>query len=335
MTSSGPNEKTTTTTTKKRASPSSLLKRRPRRDGDTCNDESTAGGVARLLSFTEFASKCEIVDNASSSSSSSSVSSSSKLSLEDVDFSSAVATPSDLYGAYLGLMRSGLWLECLPRIELNAHHQKPLSCLKCTPNPRPAAKRNGTIPRTARQKTKAYAFALNRGVIDEEFLEIVANRDGLDRLAASSSAAAVEKMEGGGGGEKKASTTTTTTREEENERTEHKEEEQKEQKEETNDKKDEHESIIVVTIDSDGTTTAMRVSRDFVEPDELVRKDEDDRNDGDEDGDVFFGDNDDQEDGIGRGGRKNNVGGSATKDLAFSSGSEEDDDYGEVSGEEE
>jgi len=233
------------------------------------------------------------------------------------------------------LMRSGLWLECLPRIELNAHHQKPLSCLKCTPNPRPAAKRNGTIPRTARQKTKAYAFALNRGVIDEEFLEIVANRDGLDRLAASSSAAAVEKMEGGGGGEKKASTTTTTTREEENERTEHKEEEQKEQKEETNDKKDEHESIIVVTIDSDGTTTAMRVSRDFVEPDELVRKDEDDRNDGDEDGDVFFGDNDDQEDGIGRGGRKNNVGGSATKDLAFSSGSEEDDDYGEVSGEEE
>jgi len=332
MTSSGPNEKTTTTTTKKRASPSSLLKRRPRRDGDDHNDENTAGGVARLLSFTEFASKCEIVDNASSSS----VSSSSKLSLEDVDFSSAVATPSDLYGAYLGLMRSGLWLECLPRIELNAHHQKPLSCLKCTPNPRPAAKRNGTIPRTARQKTKAYAFALNRGVIDEEFLEIVANRDGLDRLAASSSAAAaVEKMEGGGGGEKKASTTTTTTREEENERTEHKEEEQKEQKEETNDKKDEHESIIVVTIDSDGTTTAMRVSRDFVEPDELVRKDEDDRNDGDEDGDVFFGDNDDQEDGIGRGGRKNNVGGGATKDLAFSSGSEEDDDYGEVSGEEE
>ena len=175
MTSSGANEKTT----KKRASvQSSLLKRRPRRDGD--DDESTPAGVARLLSFTEFASRCEIVDINNNASASSSVSS--KLSLEDVDFSSAVATPSDLYGAYLGLMRSGLWLECLPRIELHAHHQKPLSCLKCTPNPRPAAKRNGTIPRTARQKTKAYAFALNRGVIDEEFLEIVANRDGLEIL---------------------------------------------------------------------------------------------------------------------------------------------------------
>ena len=323
MTSSGPNEKTTTTTTKKRASPSSLLKRRPRRDGDDHNDENTAGGVARLLSFTEFASKCEIVDNASSSS----VSSSSKLSLEDVDFSSAVATPSDLYGAYLGLMRSGLWLECLPRIELNAHHQKPLSCLKCTPNPRPAAKRNGTVPRTARQKTKAYAFALNRGVIDEEFLEIVANRDGLDRLAASAAVEKVEKVEGEGG-EKKALERTTR------ERTEHKEEEEEKQ-EETNNKKDEHESIIVVTIDSDGTTTAMRVSRDFVEPDELIRKDEDDRENDGEGDDVFFGDNDDQDNG--GGGRKNVLGG-ATKNLAFSSGSEgdeEDDDYGEVSGEEE
>ena len=323
MTSSGANEKTT----KKRASvPSSLLKRRPRRDGD--DDESTPAGVARLLSFTEFASRCEIVD-ASNNASLASSSVSSKLSLEDVDFSSAVATPSDLYGAYLGLMRSGLWLECLPRIELNAHHQKPLSCLKCTPNPRPAAKRNGTVPRTARQKTKAYAFALNRGVIDEEFLEIVANRDGLDRLAASAAVEKVEKVEKveGEGGEKKALERTTR------ERTEHKEEEEEKQ-EETNNKKDEHESIIVVTIDSDGTTTAMRVSRDFVEPDELIRKDEDDRNDGEGD-DVFFGDNDDQENG--GGGRKNVLGG-ATKNLAFSSGSEgdeEDDDYGEVSGEEE
>jgi hypothetical protein len=320
MTSSGANE------TKKRASvPSSLLKRRPRRDGD--DDESTPAGVARLLSFTEFASRCEIVDINNNASASSSVSSSSKLSLEDVDFSSAVATPSDLYGAYLGLMRSGLWLECLPRIELHAHHQKPLSCLKCTPNPRPAAKRNGTVPRTARQKTKAYAFALNRGVIDEEFLEIVANRDGLDRLAASAAVEKVEKVEGEGG-EKKALERTTTR-----ERTEHKEEE--EEKQETNDKKDEHESIIVVTIDSDGTTTAMRVSRDFVEPDELIRKDEDDRENDGEGDDVFFGDNDDQDNG--GGGRKNVLGG-ATKNLAFSSGSEgddEDDDYGEVSGEEE
>ena len=39
-------------------------------------------------------------------------------SLERIDFSNAVATPSDLYGAYLGLMRSGLWLECRLRVEL-------------------------------------------------------------------------------------------------------------------------------------------------------------------------------------------------------------------------
>ena len=38
--------------------------------------------------------------------------------LDEIDFSRAVATPSDLYGAYLGLMRSGLWLECTPICEM-------------------------------------------------------------------------------------------------------------------------------------------------------------------------------------------------------------------------
>ena len=49
----------------------------------------------------------------------------------------------------------------------------------------------------ARQKTKAYAFAVNRGLIDDEFMNVVANRDGLDRLADPSKAAAAAS-EGGG-----------------------------------------------------------------------------------------------------------------------------------------
>ena len=282
-------------------------KRPPRKSGDDDDDDDDDGAKKRrrvvekassssVVSFAEFTAQFDVVErtetgvwcarrlddttNATTSS------------LERIDFSNAVATPSDLYGAYLGLMRSGLWLECRPRVELGVRGDAPLLCLRCEPNPKPEAKRNGTT-RVARQKTKAYAFAVNRGLIDDEFLNVVANRDGLDRLADPSKAAAAASE--GGGVEAKPRAPRPKS-EKGNEQNEDKEEDKEEET---------YGSTIVVTIDSDGTTTAMRVSRGFVEPDELCRKDEDANDalgDREEETDIFFGDDEANKQGHGGGG---------------------------------
>ena len=333
------------------------------------------GMNATLLSFPEFISRCEFVNKSTARTTVSS--------LDEVDFSRAVATPSDLYGAYLGLMRSGLWLECTPRCEMftvgeqeeeeeggkgkrrrEEQQQPPLLCLMCEPNPKPEEtkktntkkntttrnKRDGNVgngaKRRARARTKAYAFALNRGVVDETFLETVANGDGLERLAdpslkeqpeakkvADLAALAMEEEKGTAAklplkeDEKENERNHRPGREEENVKEEGKEEETAP-----------YESIIVVTIDSDGTTTAMRVSRGFVEPEELRRKEE---NDDEEENDLdASGDDDDDEEENGflgggggeaknppKGKKKNNE----TKKsipvgaLAFSSSDDDDD----------
>ena len=341
------------------------------------NEGNTHRGMnATLLSFPEFISRCEFVNKSTARTTVSS--------LDEIDFSRAVATPSDLYGAYLGLMRSGLWLECTPRCEMftvgeqeeeeeggkgkrrrEEQQQPPLLCLMCEPNPKPEEtkktntkkntttrnKRDGNVgngaKRRARARTKAYAFALNRGVVDETFLETVANGDGLERLAdpslkeqpeakkvADLAALAMEEEKGTAAklplkeDEKENERNHRPGREEENVKEEGKEEEQTAP----------YESIIVVTIDSDGTTTAMRVSRGFVEPEELRRKEE---NDDEEENDLdASGDDDDDEEengflGGGGGEAKNPPKGKKKKNktkksipvgaLAFSSSDDDDD----------
>ena len=331
-----------------------------------------------LLSFPEFISRCEFVNTSTAKTTTVS-------SLDEIDFSRAVATPSDLYGAYLGLMRSGLWLECTPTCEMftvgdemeeeeeggkgkrrreEQHQQPPLLCLMCEPNPKPEEtkkrntknntttrnKRDGNVgngaKRRARAKTKAYAFALNRGVVDETFLEAVANGDGLERLADPSLKEQPEAKEKAGltalaMEEEKGTAAELPLKEDEkeNERN-HRRNIEENVKEEGKEEEETapYESIIVVTIDSDGTTTAMRVSRGFVEPEELRRKEE---NDDDEENDLdASGDDDDEEEEngfLGGGGReaknppkgkkKNNK----TKKsipagaLAFSSSDDDDD----------
>ena len=336
------------------------------------------GMNATLLSFPEFISRCEFVNKSTARTTVSS--------LDEVDFSRAVATPSDLYGAYLGLMRSGLWLECTPTCEMftvgdereeeeeeggkgkrrreEQHQQPPLLCLMCEPNPKPEEtkkrntknntttrnKRDGNVgngaKRRARAKTKAYAFALNRGVVDETFLEAVANGDGLERLADPSLKEQPEAKEKAGlialaMEEEKGTAAELPLKEDEkeNERN-HRRNIEENVKEEGKEEEQTapYESIIVVTIDSDGTTTAMRVSRGFVEPEELRRKEE---NDDDEENDLdASGDDDDDEEENGflgggggeaknppKGKKKNNK----TKKsipagaLAFSSSDDDDD----------
>ena len=341
------------------------------------NEGNTHRGMnATLLSFPEFISRCEFVNKSTAKTTTVS-------SLDEIDFSRAVATPSDLYGAYLGLMRSGLWLECTPRCEMftvgeqeeeeeggkgkrrrdEQHQQPPLLCLMCEPNPKPEEtkkrntknntttrnKRDGNVgngaKRRARAKTKAYAFALNRGVVDETFLEAVANGDGLERLADPSLKEQPEAKEKAGltalaMEEEKGTAAELPLKEDEKESErnhrrnieENVKEEGKEEEETTP-----YESIIVVTIDSDGTTTAMRVSRGFVEPEELRRKEE---NDDDEENDLdASGDDEEEEENVFLGGgggeaknppkgkKKNNK----TKKsipagaLAFSSSDDDDD----------
>ncbi|CAL6285489.1 unnamed protein product [Bathycoccus prasinos] len=331
-----------------------------------------------LLSFPEFISRCEFVMTSASTTARTTVSS-----LDEIDFSRAVATPSDLYGAYLGLMRSGLWLECTPICEMftvgeqeeeeeggkgkrrrEEQQQPPLLCLMCEPNPKPEEtkktntknntttrnKRDGNVgngaKRRARAKTKAYAFALNRGVVDETFLEAVANGDGLERLADPSLKEGPEAKEKAGLAalameEEKGTAAKLPLKEDEkeNERNHRPGREEENVKEEGKEEETApYESIIVVTIDSDGTTTAMRVSRGFVEPEELRRKEE---NDDDEENDLdVSGDDDDDEEENGflggggeeaknppKGKKKNNK----TKKsipagaLAFSSSDDDDD----------
>ena len=332
-----------------------------------------------LLSFPEFISRCAFVN--ASTAKTTTVSS-----LDEIDFSRAVATPSDLYGAYLGLMRSGLWLECTPTCEMftvgdereeeeeggkgkrrreEQHQQPPLLCLMCEPNPKPEEtkkrntknntttrnKRDGNVgngaKRRARAKTKAYAFALNRGVVDETFLEAVANGDGLERLADPSLKEQPEAKEKAGlialaMEEEKGTAAELPLKEDEkeNERNHRRniEENVKEEGKEEEEQTAPYESIIVVTIDSDGTTTAMRVSRGFVEPEELRRKEE---NDDDEENDLdASGDDDDEEEengflGGGGGEAKNPTKGKKKNNktkksipagaLAFSSSDDDDD----------
>ena len=349
------------------------------RGGGNKGERNTRLGMnaTTLLSFPEFISRCEFVNKSTARTTVSS--------LDEIDFSRAVATPSDLYGAYLGLMRSGLWLECTPTCEMftvgdemeeeeeggkgkrrreEQHQQPPLLCLMCEPNPKPEEtkkrntkhntttrnKRDGNVgngaKRRARAKTKAYAFALNRGVVDETFLEAVANGDGLERLADPSLKEQPEAKEKAGltalaMEEEKGTAAELPLKEDEkeNERN-HRRNIEENVKEEGKEEEQTapYESIIVVTIDSDGTTTAMRVSRGFVEPEELRRKEE---NDDDEENDLdASGDDDDEEEEngfLGGGGReaknppkgkkKNNK----TKKsipagaLAFSSSDDDDD----------
>ena len=295
-------------------------RKRPRKSGD--DGAKKRHFESSVLSFAEFTAQFDIVERTATGvwcARLDTTNDAKTSSLEQIDFSNAVATPSDLYGAYLGLMRSGLWLECRPRVELGVRGDAPLLCLRCEPNPKPEAKRNGTT-RVARQKTKAYAFAVNRGLIDDEFLNVVANRDGLDRLADPSKAAAASSE--GGGVEAKPRAPRPKS-EKGNEQNEDKEEDKEEEEEET------YGSTIVVTIDSDGTTTAMRVSRGFVEPDELCRKDEDANDalgDREEETDIFFGDDEANKQGHG-GGAKMPAGA-----LDFSSS---DDDIHDLEEEEE
>lgn len=325
-----------------------------------------------LLSFPEFISRCEFVNKSTARTTVST--------LDEIDFSRAVATPSDLYGAYLGLMRSGLWLECTPicemftvgeqeeeeeeggkgkrRREQQQQHQPPLLCLMCEPNPKPEEtkktntkntiknKRDGNVgngtKRRARAKTKAYAFALNRGVVDETFLEAVANGDGLERLADPSLKEQPEAK-------KAAGLATFATEEEEGTAAELplKEDEKESERNhrrniEENVKEEEqtapYESIIVVTIDSDGTTTAMRVSRGFIEPEELRRKEEND-DDEENDRDASGDDEEEEEENVflgGGGGEARNPPKAKKKNnktkksipagaLAFSSSDDDDD----------
>ena len=314
-----------------------------------------------LLSFPEFISRCAFVNTSTAKTTTVS-------SLDEIDFSRAVATPSDLYGAYLGLMRSGLWLECTPTCEMftvgdereeeeeggkgkrrreEQHQQPPLLCLMCEPNPKPEEtkkrntkndtttrnKRDGNVgngaKRRARAKTKAYAFALNRGVVDETFLEAVANGDGLERLADPSLKEQPEAKEKAGlialaMEEEKGTAAKLPLKEDEkeNERNHRRNiEENVKEEEETAP----YESIIVVTIDSDGTTTAMRVSRGFVEPEELRRKEENDDDEEEENG--FIGGGGGEAKNPPKGKKKNNK----TKKsipagaLAFSSSDDDDD----------
>ena len=307
-------------------------KRPPRKSGDDDDDDGAkkrrrVEASSSVLSFAEFTAQFDVVERtetgvwcARSLDDETTTNDATTSSLERIDFFNAVATPSDLYGAYLGLMRSGLWLECRPRVELGVRGDAPLLCLRCEPNPKPEAKRNGTT-RVARQKTKAYAFAVNRGLIDDEFLNVVANRDGLDRLADPSKAATASSE--GGGVEAKPRAPRPKS-EKGNEQNEDKEEDKEEEEEEET-----YGSTIVVTIDSDGTTTAMRVSRGFVEPDELCRKDEDANDalgDREEETDIFFGDDEANKQGHG-GGAKMPAGA-----LDFSSS---DDDIHDLDEEEE
>jgi hypothetical protein len=319
-----------------------------------------------LLSFPEFISRCEFVMTSASTTARTTVSS-----LDEIDFSRAVATPSDLYGAYLGLMRSGLWLECTPICEMftvgeqeeeeeggkgkrrrEEQQQPPLLCLMCEPNPKPEEtkktntknntttrnKRDGNVgngaKRRARAKTKAYAFALNRGVVDETFLEAVANGDGLERLADPSLKEGPEAKEKAGLAalameEEKGTAAKLPLKEDEkeNERNHRPGREEENVKEEGKEEETApYESIIVVTIDSDGTTTAMRVSRGFVEPEELRRKEEND-DDEEEEENGFLGGGGEEAKNPPKGKKKNNK----TKKsipagaLAFSSSDDDDD----------
>ena len=335
--------------------------------------------TSTVLSCPEFISRCAFVNTSTAKTTTVS-------SLDEIDFSRAVATPSDLYGAYLGLMRSGLWLECTPTCEMftvgdereeeemeggkgkrrreEQHQRPPLLCLMCEPNPKPEEtkkrntknntttrnKRDGNVgngaKRRARAKTKAYAFALNRGVVDETFLEAVANGDGLERLADPSLKEQPEAKEKAGlialaMEEEKGTAAELPLKEDEkeNERN-HRRNIEENVKEEGKEEEETapYESIIVVTIDSDGTTTAMRVSRGFVEPEELRRKEE---NDDDEENDLDASGDDDEEEeengflGGGGGEAKNPPKGKKKKNktkksipagaLAFSSSDDDDD----------
>ena len=265
--------------------------------------------IVELMSYTEFVSKCEIVrmkertndrerndDFVEDGKEPPEKKKLRAMMIETIDFRNACATASDAYGAYCGMMRSGLWDDCKPILEVvvignddDDEKEKEIEvffALECEPNRAPEPKRNGQV-RMKRKKTRAYVFALSRGLIDERFLRRVANKDGNERLVVPGNAKQI------------------ATTDDNDEVKEYEENRKLKHNNNNNNNEDEQKveefSKIVVTIDSDGTTTAMRVSENFLEPEELQRK-EDDYEDNDLDAKEakLFGEDDDENNGNSR-----------------------------------
>ena len=168
-----------------------------------------------------------------------------------------LADDAEAYGAYVSLMRSGLWRDVAPRRANGA--AEGAAVLLCEPLDPPRERRAGE-PRPTRRRTIAVPFAVSRGCVTPALLDDVTRMGRKDAepwpWAASD-------------GDADADASRRAPKPDDIERGD----------------AEEYPKLLVM-IDSDGTTTAVRVTSGFMRPADVPEKTGDD-DDSDADADGF------------------------------------------------